>query len=91
MIFDLLTAPQGAGPKKCAVSRPIHVSRVTNAQTKFGWISSHGLGGDSITDRQMEAITISPFTITMEGSIGDTYSCSYFCEGLRVGHFKPVT
>ena len=49
MIFDLfdpLQAP-GAGPKKCAVARPIHVS---NWHTKFGWILSNGLGGDSVTD-----------------------------------------
>ena len=26
---------------------PIHVS---NSHTKFGWISSNGLGGDSVTD-----------------------------------------
>ena len=47
MIFDLLDPPQGAGPKKCAVAHPIHVS---NSHTKFGWISSNGLGGDSMTD-----------------------------------------
>ena len=38
----------------------IHVS---NSHTKFGWISSNGLGGDSVTDgpthEQMEAIAIS--------------------------------
>ena len=57
--------PQGAGPKKSAVARLIHV---TKAHTKFGWISSNGLGGDSATDRQTdgrtdgrtEAIAISP-------------------------------
>ena len=51
MIFDLMAPPQGAGPKKCAVARPIHVS---NSHTKFGWISSNGLGGDSVTDRQTD-------------------------------------
>ena len=55
MMFDLLTPP--VGQKKCAVERPIHVS---NWQSKFGWISSNGLGGDSITYRHTEAITISP-------------------------------
>ena len=35
------------GPKKCAVAHPIHVS---NLHTEFGWISSNGLGGDSVTD-----------------------------------------
>ena len=30
-----------------AVAHPIHVS---NSHTKFGWISSNGLGGDSVTD-----------------------------------------
>ena len=65
MIFDLLApphGPRGGGAKKnCAVARPIHVS---NPHTKFGWISSNGLGGDSVTDgqtdRQTEAIAISP-------------------------------
>ena len=68
MIFDLLAPPQGPrgrGQKKCAVAHPIHVS---NSHTKFGWISSNGLGGDSVTDgrtnrrtdRRTEAIAISP-------------------------------
>ena len=49
MIFDLLSPPQGprGGAKKCAVAHPIHVSI---PHTKFGWISSNGLGGDSLTD-----------------------------------------
>ena len=50
MTFDILAPPQGPrgrGKKKCAVARPIHVS---NSRTKFGWISSSGLGGDSVTD-----------------------------------------
>ena len=54
MIFDLLAPPQGPrgrGPQKNAVTRPIHVS---NAHTKFGWISSNGLGGDSVTDRRTD-------------------------------------
>ena len=55
MIFDLLTPPQGSrgqGQKKIAVARPIYES---NSHTKFGWISSNGLGGDSMTDGRMEA------------------------------------
>ena len=71
--FGPSPGPQGAGPKKCAVAHPFHVS---NSHTKFGWISSNGLGGDSVTDRrtggrtdrrtngqtdgQTEAIAISP-------------------------------
>ena len=72
MIFDLLAPPQGPrgrSQKKCAVAHPIHVS---NPHTKFGWISSNGLGGDSVTDGRTdrrtdrrtdgrtEAIAISP-------------------------------
>ena len=64
MIFDLLAPPQGPrgrGQKKYAVAHPIHVS---NSHTKFGWISSNGLGGDSVmdglTDGRTEAIAISP-------------------------------
>ena len=51
MIFDILIPPQGPKRrgKKCAVARPIHVS---NSHTKFSWISSNGLAGDSITDGQ---------------------------------------
>ena len=43
--------PRGRGEKKFDVARPIHVS---NSHTKFGWISSNGLGGDSITDGQTD-------------------------------------
>ena len=49
MIFDLLIPPQGPRGRDFAVARPFHVS---NSHTKFGWISSNGLGGDSITDRR---------------------------------------
>ena len=54
MIFDLWPLPQGPrgrGQKKSAVARPIHVS---SSHTKFGWISSNGLGGDSMTDGRTE-------------------------------------
>ena len=47
----------GAEQTKCAVAHPIHVS---NTHTKFGWISSIGLGGDSVIDGRAEAIAISP-------------------------------
>ena len=53
MIFDLLApsqGPRGRG-QKSAVAHPIHVN---NSHTKFGWISSNGLGGDSVTDGQKE-------------------------------------
>ena len=56
MIFDLLAPPQGPrgrGQKKCAVAHPIHVS---NSHTKFGWISSNGLG-DSVTDGRTDGLT----------------------------------
>ena len=48
--FDPSEGPEGTGPN-CAVARPIPVS---NSHTKFGWISSKCLGGDSITDKQAE-------------------------------------
>ena len=57
MIIDLLAPPQGPrgqGQKKCAVAHPIHVS---NSHTKFGWISSRGLGGDSVTDGRTDGRT----------------------------------
>ena len=50
MIFDLLAPPQGPrgrGQKKSAVAHPI-------THTKFGWISSNGVGGDSVTDRRTD-------------------------------------
>ena len=48
MLFDPSPGPRGRD-QKSAVARHIHVS---NSLTKFGSISSNGLGGDSITDRQ---------------------------------------
>ena len=47
----LLRALGGRAKKMFDVARPIHVS---NSHTKFGWISSNGLGGDSITDRRTD-------------------------------------
>ena len=47
--FLPLPRAHGVGPKKCAIAGPTHVN---NSHTKFGWISSNGLGGDSVTDRQ---------------------------------------
>ena len=52
--WPLLRAPGGGAKKKFDVARPIHVS---NSHTKFGWISSNGLGGDSITDRRTDGQT----------------------------------
>ena len=52
--WPLPRAPGGGTKKKFDVARPIHVS---NSHTKFGWISSNGLGGDSITDRQTDGRT----------------------------------
>ena len=57
MIFDLLAAPQGPrgrAKKKSAVAHPIYVS---NTHTKFGWISSNGLGGDSVMDGRTDGRT----------------------------------
>ena len=54
LTFCLLPrAPRGGAKNNCAVASPIHVS---NSHTKFGWISSNSLGGDSITDgwRQLQ-------------------------------------
>ena len=59
MTFVLLTplkGPRGGGAIVIAVARSIYVSV---AHTRFGWISSNGLGEDSITDGRTEAITIS--------------------------------
>ena len=56
-MFDLLAPPQGPrgrAKKMFDVARPIYVS---NSHTKFGWISSNGLGGDSITGRRTDGRT----------------------------------
>ena len=56
MIFDLWPHPKvtrGGAKFFFAVARPIHVS---SSHSKFVWISSNGLGGDSITDRQQVGI-----------------------------------
>ena len=45
--WPLPRAPGGGAKKKFDVAHPIHVS---NSHTKFCWISSNCLGGDSITD-----------------------------------------
>ena len=49
--WPLPRAPGGGAKKKFDVARPIHVS---NSHAKFGWLPSYGLGGDSITDGQMD-------------------------------------
>ena len=51
MTFWPLHRAPGGGAKKCAVAHPIHVS---NSHTKFGWNSSNGLGGDSVTDTRTD-------------------------------------
>ena len=84
LTFWPLPTAQGAGPKKNYVAHPIHVS---NSHTKFGWISSNGLGGDSITDgrtdRRTKAITISPSLFLKKR--GDN-------KGVRAlrGYFSPL-
>ena len=60
MIFNLLAPPQGPrgrGQEYFAIAHPIHG---INSHTKFGWISSNGLGGDSITERQQDRIWFGP-------------------------------
>ena len=61
MIFDPWPLPRapGGGAKKKYAARPIHVS---NSHTKYGWISSNGLGGDSIMDRQQDGIWFWPLS-----------------------------
>ena len=56
MIFDRLTFPSvpGSGAQKCAIKRPIHGS---NSHNKVGWISSNGLGGETITDGRADGRT----------------------------------
>ena len=54
LTFWPLPRAPGGGAKKSAVAHPIHVS---NSNTKFGWISSNGLGGDSLRNGQTDGRT----------------------------------
>ena len=45
--LPLPRAPGGGTKNHCAVACPLHVS---NSHTKFGWILSNGLVGDSVAD-----------------------------------------
>ena len=47
-------APGAGQIIKCAVANPIYVS---NTHTKYGWISSNSLGGDSVTDGRTDGWT----------------------------------
>ena len=49
--------PRGGAKRIVLLHAPIHVS---NLHTKFGWISSSGLGGDSVTVGRTEVIAIFP-------------------------------
>ena len=51
LTFGSLPRVLGGGVKSFDVAHFIHVS---NSHTKFGWISTHGLGGDSIPAGQTE-------------------------------------
>ena len=97
--FGPSPGPQGAGPKKCAVAHPIHVS---NSHSKFGWISSNGLGGDSVTDRQMDRRTdggdcnIPDAFLKMRGDnqptqvLGIYSSVSIRCPGMTVKYSSYI-
>ena len=81
MVFnhiDFLAPPQGLrgrGQKKCAIARPIHVS---NTHTKFGWSSSNGLGGDSVTDRRTNQWTEGRTDGRMDGRRRLQYPLRFF-------------
>ena len=79
----------GGAKNKRALARPTCVSKPL---TKFGWILSSGLGGDSITDgwtdgrtdRWMEAITISLTLFLKSVGIIKMLSASVVITALRV-------
>ena len=58
--------------KRYFIFWPIHVS---NSHNKFGWISSNGLGGDSITDRTMEGWRRLQYPLRFLKSVGIITSC----------------
>ena len=78
MIFDLLApspGPQGRGQKQFDVARPIYVS---NLRTKFGWISSNGLWGDSIKERRTDRRRRLQYLLAFLKKRGDNYTkCLY--------------
>ena len=63
--------PRGRGQKQFDVARPIYVS---NLRTKFGWISSNGLGGDSITERRTDRRRRLQYLLSFLKRRGDNYT-----------------
>ena len=73
--------------KKCSDACPIHASK---SQTKFGWILSNGLGGDSVTDKQTDLTPKHPQVPTLGHDPGDQmkiptdmFYIFYLCEGIQ--------
>ena len=62
---------RGRGQKQFDVARPIYV---TNLRTKFGWISSNGLGGDSITERRTDRRRRLQYLLAFLKKRGDNYT-----------------
>ena len=64
--FGPSPGPQGAEQQKSAVACPIYVS---NSHTKFGWISSNGLG-DSVTDGRTDGDCNIPDAFFLKKGVG---------------------
>ena len=77
MIFDLFCPSTGPGAKK----KLCHF--MSNSHSKFSRILSNGVGGDSMTDRQMDALTF--------GFLLGTYNVRRKTLGLEVSGKKIVS
>ena len=83
LTFWPLPRAQG-GQKKADVARPIHVS---NSHTKFVWISSNGLGGDSITDKRTDGqrrLQYPHVFFFFKKSVGISHKCSLLRPMLKI-------
>ena len=75
--FLVLPRAPGGGTRNCAVAHPIHVS---NSHTKFGCISSNGLGGDSVTVRR----TYGPTDVRTDGGDGNIPHHFFFKKSVGI-------
>ena len=78
--------PEAGRRKKNVVTHPIHMS---NSRSKFCWISSYGLGGDSVTVGRAEAIAIPPpLFLKKRGEKCYFQSTYFFYSSLMTTFFK---
>ena len=72
----MISDHRGRGQNKSAVARPINVS---NPRTKFGWISSNGLGGDAANKIHLSHVNASMAKIEMRDPKCNSAKCYIMC------------